>query len=315
MAQKQAAMPKQAVNFDITPEKRASQLSFFKRQLFRKTEPVTRDEVDLAGQTAIVTGSNTGLGLECSRQLLDIGLSKLIIAVRNEAKGEAAKKQLLVDRSADQVIEVWKIDFSDYDSVTQFVERTKTLDRLDIVVHNAGVSNLKLHLNPKTGYEESVQINYLSSVLFIILLLPVMKGKNSPERPGRLSLVSSETAAWAPFKERNSDPLLGAFKKEEDFVGMERYWLSKLLGQFFLAELVKRVPSSVAIVNAPNPGLCYGTSLVDEYNSTVVGFIFGIVTRVIGRSSSLGARAFTDAAVRHGEKSHGHYMEDGKVQP
>jgi NAD(P)-dependent dehydrogenase (short-subunit alcohol dehydrogenase family) len=312
---KQGAAPPQAVTFDITPEKRATQLAFLKRQLFQKTAPVTRDEVDLAGKTAIVTGSNQGLGLECSRQLMDIGLSKLILAVRSESKGEEARRQLLKGRSPDQTIEVWKVDFSDYDSVIQFAERTKTLDRLDIVVHNAGVSKATLQLNPKTGFDESIQINYLCSVLFIILLLPVLKEKNTPEKPGRISLVSSETAAWAAFKERTSDPLLDAFKKEEGFVNNDRYWTSKLLGQLWLSEFAQRVAPSVAVVNAPNPGLCYGTNLTNEYNGTVFGFIFNIITRTIGRSSSEGARVFTDAAVRHGQKSHGQYVEDGKLQP
>jgi FlaA1/EpsC-like NDP-sugar epimerase len=75
------------------PEKRAGVRAFLHRQLF-VTPPLPHD-VDLRGKTAIVTGSNAGIGLECARQLLDLGVSKLIIAVRNETKGEAARKNLL----------------------------------------------------------------------------------------------------------------------------------------------------------------------------------------------------------------------------
>ena len=48
----------------------------------------------LSGKTAIVSGSNTGLGFEAARQLLDLGLSHLILAVRSLERGEAAAAKL-----------------------------------------------------------------------------------------------------------------------------------------------------------------------------------------------------------------------------
>ena len=301
--------------FDVTPEERASPLAFFRRQLFRKTSLVKKSEVELAGQTAIVTGSNTGIGFECSRQLLDLGVEKLIMAVRSVAKGEAARKELSIGISSNQTIEVWKLDLSDYDSVLEFVERTKSLEHLNIIVHNAGISKKIFQLNPKTGHDEVVQTNYLSLALLTILLLPILKAKNTVEQPGRVVLVSSDTAAWASFNERKSKPMLPAFDKEDGFDGTDRYWTSKLLGQLFLAELARRVPSSVAIVNAPNPGLCYGSNLTNEWSGGIFGLVAGTLIRILGRSTSLGARALTDAAVRYGPESHGQYVEDGKLQP
>jgi NAD(P)-dependent dehydrogenase (short-subunit alcohol dehydrogenase family) len=305
-----------AAQFDVTPEKRASALSFVKRQLFRKTQPVTRAEANLEGKTIIVTGANRGLGLECSRQLLTLGASKLILAVRTVPNGEAAQAELAKNKiSRHQSIEVWKLDLSRYDSILEFIDQAKTLDRLDIFVHNAGISQKNLHINKDTGHCETIQTNYLSLVLLTGLLLPILKDKNSIEMPGRLVLLSSETAAWAPFKERYQRPILSAFDKEQDdFDGMARYWTSKLLGQLFLSELVTRVPASVAIVNATNPGLC-SSDLTHDWSSGPIGVASGVLQSAIGRSPALGARAITDAAVRHGVESHGHYLEDGKLQP
>lgn len=308
--------------FDITPEKRATLLSFLKRQFFRETTPITRTEADLAGQTAIVTGANTGLGLECARQLVDLRLSRLIIAVRSVSKGEAAKEELLswvkTARTGSPIptIDVWALDLSDYASITAFTEKCKNLDGLDIVINNAGISKKSLEANPRTGYDEVIQTNYLGAVLLTILLLPILKEKKKDGEPGRFVLASSETSAWAAFKERSSHPegILAGFKSDEGYVAEDRYWTSKLLGLLFLTELVKRVPASVAIVNAPNPGLCR-TGLMREWEGNVAGFVIGIMTRLIGRTSEVGARAFTDAAVRHGAASHGHYLEDGKLQP
>lgn len=77
---------------DQPPEKRATQSEFCKRQLFVKSPVILPSEVDLAGKTAIITGSSTGISLESSRQLLDLGLSRLILAVWSDSKGDAARK-------------------------------------------------------------------------------------------------------------------------------------------------------------------------------------------------------------------------------
>jgi short chain dehydrogenase len=147
----------------------------FSRQFF--IAPALPHDVNFTGKTAIVTGSNNGIGLECARQLLDLGLGKLIIAVRDESKGQAARTNLSSCRYLeDGAIEVWKLDMLSYDSITAFAERTKTLKRLDIVVLNAGIMKQIYELAPSTSHEETIQVNFLSTALLAILLLP---GTNS----------------------------------------------------------------------------------------------------------------------------------------
>lgn len=106
--------------FDISPEKEASTSQYLYRQLFVTPPVLSKSKFNLTGKTAVVTGSNIGLGLECVRQLLDLGLSKLILAVRDESKGETACKELSTGRGlAAGVIEVWKLDLSSYDSIVR----------------------------------------------------------------------------------------------------------------------------------------------------------------------------------------------------
>lgn len=91
---------------------------FFYRQLFGQTKEITRIDVNLRGKTAIVADSNTGLGLETTQQLLDLGLSKLIMAARNMPKAEAARKSLLEGHPPSSChIEIWRLDLSSYCSV------------------------------------------------------------------------------------------------------------------------------------------------------------------------------------------------------
>ncbi|KAI1074445.1 NAD(P)-binding protein [Whalleya microplaca] len=303
-------------SFDISPQKEARQSSFLCRQLLITPPEASPQEVDLNGRTAIVTGANAGLGLECCRQLLDLNITKLILAVRDEPKGIAARESLAgAKRNPDAIIEVWKLDLSAYNSIVSFVERTQTLASLEIVILNAGVFKTKFELNPSTHHEEVIQVNYLSTVLLTTLLLPVVKAKNKPESPGRILLVSSETAAWAKYKEKSKKPLLSAFDQPETFDMTDRYYTSKLLVQLFLSQLTNRIPPSVAVIAACNPGLCYGSDLHRETWGTIPGHIFGGVKRAIGRPLAIGARTLTDGAVKHGQEIHGQYLGDCKLKP
>ena len=303
--------------FDISPEKEASTSQYLYRQLFVTPPVLSKREFNLTGKTAIVTGSNIGIGLECARQLLDLGLNKLVLAVRDESKGETARKELSAGKSlAPGAIEVWKLDLSSYDSIVKFAERAHTLERLDIAVLNAGVYKVNLTFSPATGFEEDVQVNYLSTALLTILQLPVLKAKKSGTTPGRLTIVSSDTASWAKFNEKTADPLLPAFKATPSKWDMhERYSTSKLLGQLFLSELVKQVTPSVAIVDCANPGFCYGSGLQRDGAGTLLGFVVGVITRIIGRPCNVGARPLTAAAVKFGDEVHGQYVEDNKIRP
>ncbi|XDG05402.1 hypothetical protein ABKA04_005017 [Annulohypoxylon sp. FPYF3050] len=309
-----------AVTFDISPEKEASASQFLYRQFFVTPKATSRREVDLSGKTAIVTGSNIGIGLECARQLLDLGLTKLILAVRDESKGELARQDLASGRDLkSDAIEVWKLDMASYDSITMFAERAiREIEHLDIAILNAGVYHTTEIFNKNTGYEESAQINCLSTILLAILLFPAMKPGQSHTQPspGRIVIVSSEMAGWAQFPERKESQLLPALtKKVDNFSLGEQYGRSKLLAQLAMVELAKRVPSSTVTINAVNPGFCYGSGLQRHMAGTVLGLIFAVYVWLVGRSAALGARSLVDAAVKHGEEVHGQYIGDCTLKP
>ncbi|KAI0387565.1 NAD(P)-binding protein [Hypomontagnella monticulosa] len=303
--------------FKTSPEKRATLRACLWRQFF-VTPPPVRD-VDLKGKTAIVTGSNGGIGFECARQLLDLGLSKLIIAVRDESKGYEASTKLSSGRQLeDGTIEVWNLDLLSYDSITTFAERAKTLERLDIAVLNAGILKQKYkaaQASIATSHEETIQVNVLSNTLLAILLLPSLKPRSPSDTPGHLAVVSSDVASWGKVTVKDGQPLLPGLDKPESFDGFGRYCTSKLLGQLLTSELAKRVPSSVAIITMPNPGLVYGTHLGDLPGFNVADLIGGIMKRIIGRSAPVGTRTIVAGAVKFDAEAHGQYVEDCKLEP
>ena len=91
------------------------------------------------GQTVIVTGSNTGLGFEAAKHFVRLGADKVILAVRTVEKGEAARKRIEESTKITSVVEVWQLELESYGSVKAFAEKAQGLDRLDVLVENAGV--------------------------------------------------------------------------------------------------------------------------------------------------------------------------------
>lgn len=117
----------------------------FKLKWLRPALPVY--EVDLTGRTVIITGGNSGIGFEAAKRYYGLNPARLIIAVRTVAKGEEAKRTILQsagNRKSQTKVEVWQLDLADFESVKRFSEKVnKELDRLDILLENAGMSTEK----------------------------------------------------------------------------------------------------------------------------------------------------------------------------
>lgn len=163
---------------------------FIYRQLFI-TPPPPNTRWD--GKTVIVTGSNVGLGLEAARHFAQLGAARVIIAVRNIDKGEAAKRS--IDETAGRTpspVSVWQLDLSSYDSVMEFASRAeRELSRLDVLCENAGIATPTFRLSE--GNESTITTNVISTFLLAFLLLPKLKetANRFNTRP-TLAITSSE---------------------------------------------------------------------------------------------------------------------------
>ncbi|KAI4145704.1 MAG: hypothetical protein L6R39_003723 [Caloplaca ligustica] len=311
---------------------------FFYRQIFVTPPLITSPTVSLVGKTGIVTGSNTGLGYHASSQLLSLGLSRLILAVRDTAKGEKAKSSLLATLDASvgsknrPQIEVWAVDLTDYTSIIAFANRVRDTPNLHVnfAILNAGVARFNFEQLPN-GNELTIQTNWLGTALLAITLRPVLQAQytqakksttngHSPSPPV-LSIVGSEVAQWAVFKERKiaaSTPhtsVLSVLNDKKKFNPGDRYYTSKLLLALFFREFVDRLPSNNdVIVNLVNPGFCYGSEL-HRTLSGPLGAVFGGMKRAIGRSTEVGARTLVHGGAAAGKETHGCYLSDEKVAP
>jgi len=173
----------------------------FKSQLFF-TPPVQTESFE--NQVIIVTGSNTGLGLEAVKQLIRLGASKVILAVRSVPKGERAVEQVVqATKCASSRLEVWPLDLSNFASIKQFGARAGTLDRLDAVIQNAGI--LSYAWGTAEGNEQHITVNCISAALVGLEVLPKLReSAKKTGLTGRLSFVGSDVHLIAKFKERDS---------------------------------------------------------------------------------------------------------------
>jgi retinol dehydrogenase-12 len=237
-------------------------------------------------------------------------VSRIILGVRDISKGNAAKDNL-AKSSPNCDFQVWELHQDSYDSITAFAEKAKSLDRLDIVLLNAALKQLKWTTSP-FGHEENVQVNHIGTALLSLLLLPLLKSTSQQTgKPGRLTFTTSEVHFWTAFKEKTAPNILERMDQKDSFGdGMERYNTSKLLVVFWFRELASKVDAKEVIINAPNPG--FVASQFHRHDSSAG---FKVFTKLLAWTPAQGAYFLTDAAVTKQAESHGAYIQEQKITP
>ncbi|KAI1477686.1 NAD(P)-binding protein [Daldinia eschscholtzii] len=289
---------------------------FYKNQF--KTKPQhPPSTTDLTGKVVLITGANTGLGYESAKQMLALRLSHLIIAVRNQEKGDAAASKLR-NLYPKAKIEVMIVDMSKYSSIQEFAQQVDNkLSRLDIAILNAGLTKLKYTTEPSTGHEQVIQVNYLSTVLLAILLLPILKKKSPPGTPGRLTIVNAALALTAALPTTDGHKsILAALDSPESFApnSGKNYSMSKFLGQMFAYKLSEYVSADDVIVNLVCPGFVKGTDLSRDV-SIIIKPLQILFSSIAARTVKDGASTYLDAALVKGKESHCSFVMSWQVAP
>ncbi|KFA46117.1 hypothetical protein S40293_03769 [Stachybotrys chartarum IBT 40293] len=292
--------------------------------------PLPQPTGDFSGKTVIVTGANAGLGLEAARHFARLNAANVILGCRDVEKGNAAKADIessLTSASKNGQIEVWQVDLESFASVKSFCSRAAALERLDIVVENAGALSI-IH-NVSEGYERLTTINVISTWLMALMLLPALRETKKKFYPRRedpefhssgkdiphLVVVNSNGHFYARFDCRNEPSIFEFLRNGTDM--MDRYGTTKLVSLLIGREvasqmLQKRDKSEQVVLNFVDPGACK-TQLLREKSWP---WYFEVMTKVgfglIGRTAEAGSRTYVSAATS-GWESHGGYLEDCKL--
>lgn len=273
----------------------------------------------LDGQTLIVTGSNTGLGLTAAEHIARLNPAHLILAVRNASKGATARDRIIEStKISPSAISVWQLDMSSYESVLAFADRcAKELDRLDGITLNAGISTGSLELFE--GYESTITVNVISTMLLALALQPTLvKSAEKYKITPRISFVASEVHAWAPFAEKTlpkDTPVLHAMSQPDKAANMgnSRYMDSKLLEILLFRYVQQNIltqSKNTVVWNILNPGWCY--SELSRDNAGLAKIAEMTIGSLLKRTTEVGGRTLASGLVA-GKESNGEYMHDGVV--
>ncbi|KAF2444310.1 NAD(P)-binding protein [Karstenula rhodostoma CBS 690.94] len=276
----------------------------------------------LRGQTAIVTGASNGIGTEIVAQLLEREISTVILAVRNVAKGEAARTSLLARPSVKKanpkaVLKVMELEVEDYASVQRFTKAfLAEHSELHLLLLNAGIGVLKRDL-VSNGHEKHIQVNYLSNVLILLELLPLLNATaDKTGKPTRVTwtgsrMHSSSALAKGKVPIKPGETVLGHFDSEDSYVPFARYADSKLLCLFFLFELRKHLNGDKVIQNSFCPGMV-NTGMSDVL-PIYLRLPMNLVKAIRARSVEVAGWTALNAAVVVGPESHGQFLLDKDI--
>lgn len=195
------------------------------------------------GRTAIVTGANSGIGLETARELARAGAT-VVLACRNAEKGGAALAGIR-GSVPDARVELATLDLTSLASVRDFASTFAAQhDGLDLLINNAGVMALPRSVTAD-GFETQLGTNHLAHFALTCLLLGCMDGRAG----ARVVNVSSGAHRGGRIA---FDDLHG----ERSYARWRAYSQSKLANLLFTFELDRRLRAagSQTIAVAAHPG-------------------------------------------------------------
>jgi NAD(P)-dependent dehydrogenase (short-subunit alcohol dehydrogenase family) len=141
----------------------------------------------ISGRTVLVTGGSSGVGEAACEGFVAAG-AQVRMLVRNRERGEAAVSRIESRRpGAKEMIEVEVCDLSRLADVRRFAESFQTrCDRLDVLVHNAGVLPQQ-----RTHTEDGIELTFATNVLGPFLLTSLLLPSLVAAAPSRVITVSS----------------------------------------------------------------------------------------------------------------------------
>lgn len=198
---------------------------------------------DQSGKVFLITGANSGLGLEAAR-ILARKNATVVMACRNKEKAEQAQKDIL-DACPQAKTEILLMDLADLSSIESAAHEFKSnYDRLDVLLNNAGIMFTEFR-KTADGFESQLGTNHFGHFALTGHLLPllnktpmsrVVNVSSLGHRPGRMDF---DNLNW-----------------EKNYNRFQAYFRSKLANLYFTYELQRWLEKSGSstISVAAHPG-------------------------------------------------------------
>jgi NAD(P)-dependent dehydrogenase (short-subunit alcohol dehydrogenase family) len=201
---------------------------------------------DMTGKVVAITGTTTGTGFFCAREVAKKGATVLLLN-RASKRAETSLEQLQKDVPAGK-FESIVCDLQDFASVRQAIQTIKSkYEVLDVLVNNAGVMGLKD--NPTVdGYDVQMQTNVISHFLLTKDLFPLLKKSEQARIVNHSSMARLGPPLEAQYFEAKGGDLGGDGTEEQNksFKGPRwwRYHQTKLANAAFTYGLKKKLEAA-----------------------------------------------------------------------
>jgi NAD(P)-dependent dehydrogenase (short-subunit alcohol dehydrogenase family) len=195
------------------------------------------------GKTVVVTGGNSGIGLETASALAGMG-ARVLVTARNADRGRTAVAQI-AERTEGAEVQLVVFDLADLSSIRRgAAEILEQAPRLDVLVNNAGLVLTERQVTVD-GFEATFATNHLGPFLLTNLLLDRVVS-SAPARVVNVASTAHNSARKGiPFDDLQS---------ERHYRGMRVYGQSKLANILFTLELARRLEGTGVTANSLHPG-------------------------------------------------------------
>ncbi|MBL7743566.1 MAG: SDR family NAD(P)-dependent oxidoreductase [Chitinophagaceae bacterium] len=202
--------------------------------------------INISGKIAIVTGGNTGIGLETTKTLAAAGAT-IIVPARDVKKAEKNLQGI-------PNVELASMDMMDPGSIDAFAATFIASDRpLHLLIHNAGIMWVPLRRDSR-GIESQLATNYIAQFQLTARLWPALKKAHG----ARVVNVSSHGHHFAPFDFDDPNFLY------REYDTLQGYGQSKTASNLFALELDNRARAFGVRAYSLHPGSIGGTELARE---------------------------------------------------
>ncbi len=194
-------------------------------------------------RTAVVTGANSGIGLETARGLLRQGF-QVVLLCRSETRANAARADLVASvpgAPVDIVLCDLGLQADVRRAAAELIDR---LERLDVLVNNAGIT-LRSREVTAEGHDAMLAVNHLGPFLLTNLLLPLLEAS----APARIVNLASEAHKVGRLRLDDLEATRGY-----GLLGFPRYGETKLMNILFTRQLACRLAGTGVTANAVHPG-------------------------------------------------------------
>lgn len=164
-----------------------------------RSHPASSPEAEpaLAGKSAIVTGSTSGIGLGIAEALAAAGMNVMLNGFGDAKEVETVRRDL--EKSHGVTVSYSPADMSKPDQIVAMVDQARdAFGQVDVLINNAGIQHVEaIETFPPQKWDAIIAINLSSAFHAIRAVLPEMKER----RWGRIiSIASAHGFVASPFK-------------------------------------------------------------------------------------------------------------------